>query len=92
MSKNNPDTSYPSSVVAPIVTPNDFCTIFNLFIPATATGKTCTLEFLFPELDQLSPVLSTFNYSGGGHFTFDGYVGYGGVEGVTWNTQPPPGA
>jgi len=32
-----------------------------------------------------------YSFSGGGHFTFSGYVGYGAEADTTWHTQPPPG-
>lgn len=79
---------YPTTY-SPVITPDDYCTIFNFYIPPEAAGKTCALEFLFPELDQLEE--STFTYSGGGHFTFSGYVGYGATNETTWNNQPSPG-
>ncbi|KAH8594937.1 ubiquitin 3 binding protein But2 C-terminal domain-containing protein [Bisporella sp. PMI_857] len=73
----------------PVVTPNDFCTIFNLVIPPTAVGKTCTLEFLFPNHIQTP---NPFLYSGGGHFTFTGYAfGSGATKTTTYNKQPPAG-
>ncbi|RDW75707.1 hypothetical protein BP5796_06528 [Coleophoma crateriformis] len=74
----------------PLVTPNDICTIFNLVIPGSALGKTCTLEFLFPSFpfQTLSPTV----YHGAGHFTFTGYAfDSGALVDTTYNTQPPPG-
>ncbi|KAF2738719.1 hypothetical protein EJ04DRAFT_23736 [Polyplosphaeria fusca] len=73
------------------VTPNDFCTIFNLELPVAQTqGKVCNLVFDFPSLLQ-APGLFTF--FGPGHFTFTGYdINAGAVEGVTtYNNQPAPG-
>lgn len=73
----------------PNITPNDFCTIFNLEIPATAVGKTCTLEFLFPNHEE---TLAPYVYQGGGHFTFTGYAyGSGASAQTTYNKQPPAG-
>ncbi|KAL2074194.1 hypothetical protein VTL71DRAFT_7972 [Oculimacula yallundae] len=88
VSKKAPNVAFGSTKV-PIITPGDFCTIFNLMIPPTAVGKTCTLEFLFPEmLTSTAPYV----YSGGGHFTFTGYAfGTGATEETTFNKQPPPG-
>ncbi|KAF8848477.1 hypothetical protein BDZ45DRAFT_681204 [Acephala macrosclerotiorum] len=72
-----------------LITPNDFCSIFNLIIPPTAVGKTCTLEFLFPSHAQ---TYAPYTYNGGGHFTFTGYAfGSGATPKTTYNTQPPPG-
>ncbi|KAL5327237.1 hypothetical protein ACEPPN_004929 [Leptodophora sp. 'Broadleaf-Isolate-01'] len=77
------------STKVPLITPGDFCTIFNLVIPPTAVDKTCTLEFLFPRIDQ-SALL--YVYYGGGNFTFTGYAfGTGATEQTTYNKQPPPG-
>ena len=90
ISSKNPDTAFPSSSWAK-VTPNDFCTVFNLDLPAAATqGKLCNLVFDFPSLLQ-APGL--FVYLGPGHFTFTGYAfGTGAVEGVTtYNDQPAAG-
>ena len=77
------------STKTPLITPNDFCTIFNLEIPPSAVGKTCTLEFLFPSHTQ---TLAPYLYTGAGHFTFTGYAfGSGATEKTTYNHQPPPG-
>jgi hypothetical protein len=77
------------STQTPTITPNDFCTIFNLEIPPSAVNKTCTLEFLFPSHTQ---TLTPYVYIGDGHFTFTGYAfGTGATEQTTYNNQPPPG-
>lgn len=53
-------------------------------------GKTCTLEFLFPNFQ--TQTLSPYGYSGPGHFTFTGYAfDSGATEKTTYNAQPPPG-
>jgi len=65
-----PDVAFGSTKL-PLITPNDFCTIFNLVIPPTAVGKTCTLKFLFPDHGASSGV---FAYNGAGHFAFTGYA------------------
>jgi len=76
----------------PLITPNDFCSIFNLDIPATAVGQTCTLEFLFPDHDQTNAPYVYVAPPGGGHFTFTGYAyGSGAIDGTTYAMQPPPG-
>jgi Ubiquitin 3 binding protein But2 C-terminal domain len=87
-SKNLPNTKFGSTKI-PLITPNDFCTVFNLEIPASAVGKTCTLEFLFPNhLQTFAPYV----YSGPGHFTFTGYAfGTGATLQTTYNHQPPAG-
>jgi hypothetical protein len=77
------------STQTPLITPNDFCTIFNLEIPPSAVGKTCTLEFLFPSHTQ---TWTPYLYFGEGHFTFTGYAfGSGATEETTYAHQPPPG-
>ncbi|KIM98430.1 hypothetical protein OIDMADRAFT_181812 [Oidiodendron maius Zn] len=83
-----PDIRF-GSTQFPIITPNDFCTIFNLEIPPSAVGKTCTLEFLFPDHHE---TYSPYVYNGGGHFTFTGYAfGSGATLETTYANQPPPG-
>lgn len=88
VSANLPDIAF-GSTKTPLITPNNFCTIFNLVIPPSAPGDTCTLEFLFPDYEETS---SPYVYHGGGHFTFTGYAfGSGATEETTYNHQPPPG-
>jgi len=87
ISKKNPDKKYGDSKKAKI-TPDDFCTIFNLFIPESAHNKTCTLEFLFPSHEDAS---THYKFKGEGNFIFKGYTGYGGEPETTWNNQPPAG-
>lgn len=73
------------------------CTIFNLYVPDTAAGKTCTLKFMFPDRSQLEYSDYTFNDASGnpateGHFTFTGYAfGTGATDETTWNNQPAAG-
>jgi hypothetical protein len=88
VSSQFPDIPF-GPTLTPLITPNDFCTIFNLEIPPSAVGKTCTLEFLFPSQTQdLAPYL----YTGPGHFTFTGYAfGSGATLETTYANQPPPG-
>jgi len=88
ISKDLPDFEF-GSTLTPTITPNDFCTIFNLEIPSSAYGKNCKLEFLFPNhLETLAPYV----YDGPGHFTFTGYAfNSGATEETTYNKQPPPG-
>jgi len=88
ISAKRPNQKFPATLT-PKITPNDFCTIFNLEIPAQGFLKTCTLEFLFPRL--LTQTLNPYTYIGGGHFTFTGYAyGSGAVEGQTTYANPPP--
>jgi len=88
ISKNLPDVAF-GPTWNPIVTPNDFCTIFNLVIPSSGFNKTCTLEFLFPSHGQ---TFSPYIYNGAGHFTFTGYAFFSGATPeTTYNNQPPPG-
>lgn len=42
--------------------------IFNFDIPASAKGKTCKLQFLFPE--QADLVTTAYTFSGEGKFEF----------------------
>ena len=88
ISKNSPDVEFGSTQI-PLITPNDFCTIFNLEIPSSGFDKTCTLEFLFPNNEE---TWSPYSYDGPGHFTFTGYSFFtGATNETTYNTQPPPG-
>ena len=88
ISKMHPDVAF-GRTLSPIITPNDFCTIFNLEIPSSGFGKTCTLEFLFPAIPE---TLAPYAYNGPGHFTFTGYAfNTGATVGTTYNHQPPPG-
>ncbi|KAF2142684.1 uncharacterized protein K452DRAFT_287099 [Aplosporella prunicola CBS 121167] len=90
VSAANPDTAY-GTVYSPRITPNDFCTIFNLYLPQSAAGKTCSLEFLFPSQDQLRS--SSYVFEGPGHFNFTGFaLGAGAELDTTWNKQPPAGS
>ncbi|KAK3078884.1 hypothetical protein LTS18_006367, partial [Coniosporium uncinatum] len=79
ISQSQPDKVY-GPVTNPIITPNDVCTIFNLYIPAEFQGRTCTLEFIFPDMGTTT---RDYSFSGGGHFTFSGYVGYGAEADTT---------
>jgi hypothetical protein len=88
ISKKLPDIAFGGTKV-PIITPNDFCTIFNLVVPPSAAGKTCTLEFLFPDYTE---TLAPYVYYGAGHFIFTGYAfGSGATEQTTYNNPPPSG-
>ncbi|KAH8648280.1 ubiquitin 3 binding protein But2 C-terminal domain-containing protein [Tricladium varicosporioides] len=88
ISASSPNIAF-GSTQNPIITPNDFCTIFNLVIPGSAVGKKCTLEFLFPSPKQTK---SPADYNGPGHFTFTGYAfDSGATLKTTYNNQPPPG-
>lgn len=55
-----------------VFTPNDVSSIFSFDIPASRTDANCTLEFIFPKLEDLKT--SSFSYSGGGSFIFEGYL------------------
>lgn len=46
-----PDYNF-GATSCPIITPGDFCSIFNLVLPKEAHGKTCTLQFLFPLINE----------------------------------------
>jgi hypothetical protein len=88
ISKDFPDIPF-GSTRTPLITPNDFCTIFNLVIPPSAAGKTCTLEFLFPSHTETR---APYVYFGPGHFTFTGYAfGSGATSQTTYANQPPAG-
>lgn len=92
VSKKHPNAAYGSTKV-PSVTPNDFCTIFNLELPPSAYDKMCNLVFLFPNHWQtVNPYIYKTKRHGGGHFQFIGYnVTSGATEETTYNHQPEPG-
>jgi hypothetical protein len=89
MSKNKPDKAFPASEWA-VITPNDFCTVFNLVLDAEDTvGKLCNLVFDLPQAGQ-GPAPYAYRYSGPGHFTFTGYdLDVGAVPGNTTYNNPP---
>ena len=88
ISKNLPNVAFGHTQI-PLITPNDFCTIFNLEIPSSGFDKNCTLEFLFPNHKE---TLVPYVYDGPGHFTFTGYAfNTGATDKTTYNQQPPPG-
>ncbi|KAE9379709.1 hypothetical protein N431DRAFT_398157 [Stipitochalara longipes BDJ] len=70
VSASQPSLQLGSSTTA-IITPNDYCTIFNLVVPPSGLNKTCTLQLLIPDRQQAG-----FNYTfaGPGNFTFTGYA------------------
>ncbi|KAI1611992.1 ubiquitin 3 binding protein But2 C-terminal domain-containing protein [Exophiala viscosa] len=90
ISASNPKTAYPDTLV-PNITAGDVSNIFNFDVPAERSGQTCTLEFLFPTLDQLSS--SYFKLDGFGKFSFSlSAMGNGAVEGnTTYDNQPMGG-
>ncbi|KAF1972002.1 hypothetical protein BU23DRAFT_535651 [Bimuria novae-zelandiae CBS 107.79] len=87
ISAKQPYKAFPSSSWAK-VTPNDYCTIFNLNLdPAATQGKIRSLLFDFPSILQ-APLLYKFN--GPSHFTFTGYaIGAGAKEGITTYANKP---
>lgn len=62
---SQPDKAFGDTGIA-LISPGDFCSIFNLYVPASAHNKTCKLKFLFPDQAQLPH--SSYFYSGPGHF------------------------
>ncbi|GAB7355894.1 hypothetical protein MBLNU459_g6542t1 [Dothideomycetes sp. NU459] len=66
INKESPDTAYGTQYNAYISSANS--TIFNFDIPASYSGKQCTVLFLFPEQSQLET--SSFTQSGSGGLTF----------------------
>ncbi|KAM3076788.1 hypothetical protein ACMFMG_003741 [Clarireedia jacksonii] len=88
VSQKLPNVSF-GSTQTPLHTPEDFCTITNFLLPIFSSGKTCTLEFFFP---NHASTLSPYVYNGGGHFSFAGYaLNAGATTKTTFNTQPALG-
>lgn len=70
ISASEPDKAFGNQYNG-VFTPNDISSIFSFDIPASRADANCTLEFIFPKLEDLKT--STFTYSGGGNFIFEGY-------------------
>lgn len=70
ISASQPDKAFGNQYNG-VFTPNDISSIFSFDIPASRADANCTLEFIFPKLEDLKT--STFTYSGGGNFVFEGY-------------------
>jgi len=88
ISKDLPDVAF-GPTQFPLISPNDFCTIFNLEIPSSGYNQNCTLEFLFPDHKA---TYAPYVYNGPGHFTFTGYAfNSGATDKTTYNKQPPAG-
>ncbi|KAH8890527.1 hypothetical protein GQ53DRAFT_650338 [Thozetella sp. PMI_491] len=76
----------------PLITPGDFCAIFNLELPPSASDKICQLVFLFPSHQQTSNYFTYLTGKDGGHFSFTGYaVGAGATPKTTYSHQPAAG-
>ena len=71
ISASEPDKAFGNQYNG-VFTPNDISSIFSFDIPASRADANCTLEFIFPKLEDLKT--STFTYSGGGNFVFEGYA------------------
>lgn len=70
ISASEPDKAFGNQYNG-VFTPNDISSIFSFDIPASRTDANCTLQFIFPKLEDLKT--SSFSYSGGGNFIFEGY-------------------
>ncbi|EHY59238.1 hypothetical protein HRR83_001492 [Exophiala dermatitidis] len=89
ISSSNPTTAYPNTFV-PNITAGDISDIFDFDIPESRVGQTCTIQFLFPRLDQLKT--SFFQLRGFGTYSFSmSALGVGAVEGnTTFDNRPLP--
>ncbi|KAI2631187.1 GPI anchored cell wall protein [Xylaria nigripes] len=88
ISAREPDKAFGSQYTA-VFTPNDISTVYSFDIPKSRADANCTLEFLFPRLDQLRT--SSFSYKGAGTFSFRGYnAGSCPDSQTTFNNQPDP--
>ncbi|KAF2451607.1 hypothetical protein P171DRAFT_438310 [Karstenula rhodostoma CBS 690.94] len=84
ISASEPDKMF-GYVREPIVTPNDICTLFNLHIPVSYSGKACAFEFMLPQIED---ALKPYTHKGDGHFSFSWYVNKSANVLTTWNSQP----
>jgi hypothetical protein len=88
VNKNRPDKVY-GGTNSPKITPNGYCTIFNLELDQRAYNKTCNLVFDLPSQKQTK---TQFTYSGDGTFTFTGYaIGVGANLTTSYKNQPQSG-
>lgn len=89
ISASEPDTAY-GPQYSGVFTPNDISTLFSFDIPASRADANCTLEFIFPNQEDL--ITTGYNISGGGTFVFEGYAP-GSCPGpeTTFNNQPASG-
>ncbi|KZF26270.1 hypothetical protein L228DRAFT_264689 [Xylona heveae TC161] len=81
--KSNPDKAYGTSYNGE-VTPT-ISSIFNFDIPASDSGKTCTLVFLFPKQSDLQT--SSFTFSGSGQIDFSS-LATTATQQTTYNNAP----
>lgn len=84
VSKASPNKAYGTSYNGE-VTPNDISSIFNFDIPASDSGKTCSLVFLFPEQSQLET--SSYTISGNGVIDFASLKSVA-TSSTDYNNQP----
>lgn len=70
ISASEPDKAFGNQYNG-VFTPNDISSLFTFDIPASRADANCTLQFIFPKLEDLKT--SSFSYSGGGSFFFEGY-------------------
>lgn len=83
VNKNSPDTAYGTQYFAGIN--STFSTIFNFDVPASYAGKTCSLEFLLPNKQDLET--STYTISGSGAIDFEQLSGVASAA-TTYNNAP----
>ncbi|KAG5984510.1 hypothetical protein E4U55_004503 [Claviceps digitariae] len=81
--KSNPDKAYGTSFFGEVT--SSISSIFNFDIPASDSGKTCTLVFLFPEQSQLQT--SSYSLSGEGNIAFS-ILNSPVSTSTTWNDKP----
>jgi hypothetical protein len=89
VSSSNPTVAYANTFI-PYVTAGDFSSRFNFDIPPERSGQMCTIQFLFPEQNQLHT--SFFQLDGFGTYSFSlSPLGTGAVAGnTTFDHQPLP--
>jgi hypothetical protein len=80
---SKPDTAAGTSYFGTVS--STISSVFNFDIPASDTGKTCSLVFLFPTQDQLST--SSYTFSGNGGIDFSQLTGTASSS-TTYNNAP----
>lgn len=83
VNSKQPDKAYGTSYNGTI-TPDE-CTIFNFDIPASYSGKQCSVTFLFPEQSQLQT--SAYDFNGSGELVFSSLSKPANQQ-TTWNNAP----
>jgi len=81
---STPDQAYGTSYYGKVT--STVSTIFNFDIPSGDAGRQCSLQFLFPNSEDLTT--SSYSFSGDGNVQF-GMLRSIATQSTTYNTSPP---